>query len=513
MSLRRFLLVLLLLFCLLTLFFTPLATPRHAQALSIHTSDAITITSQSYVVHFPNSITFTISASDANSTFVDASITVNIHTVASMEPHDLPIASSRHSLQLTWTQDTSGNNFMPPGSIIYYNWRFSDKAGNTFAEPLQQLTTVDTRFNWQHLTHGQLHVNWYNRPSDFGQAILTKASGDIQTTGSLLGGGLVDPVNLWVYQTDTDFHGSLPPGTYEWVGGIAFPSLDEASIVVGGLFDQTLTRDMPHELTHLIFHQLIKDGENGGVSAPTWFDEGLAVYNQSFHEPDMQYRLNQALATHTLLHLTDITDSFPANADRAYLAYAQSWNLVGYMFKTFGQARMDALIKDMDNPQNDFGQDLTLALGVDQLHLENQWLLSLNQPGILPADQLTPTPSVIPKPTAQVNPSGDDRSWALIALGSLLVVASLGGLLALFVVANRRRRQPALVPAASNGQPASYQNPAIYMRESMYSGAGPVSPQPPITPAGEYIELQPPGQGQSYPAPPYPAPRRQYPQE
>ena len=513
MSLRRFLLVLLLIPCLLILFFATLAAPRRAQALSIHASDAITITSQSYVVHFPNSIAFTVSASDADSAFVDASIIVNIHSNAGAESHPVAFSGSPRSLRLTWTQDTSGNNFVPAGTAIYYYWRFSDTAGDIFVEPMQQLTTVDTRFSWQHLTSGLLQVNWYNRPTDFGQMILNDASGDIQRTGNLLGGGLVNPINLWVYQTDTDFHGSLPPGTYEWVGGIAFPGLDEASIVVAGGSDPTLVRDMPHELTHLIFHQLIKDGESSGVYAPTWFDEGLAVYNQLYHEPDMQNRLNQALATHTLLRLTDISDGFPSDADQAYLAYAQSWNLVSYMFKTFGQSRMDALIKDMDNPQNDFGQDLTLALGVDEPHLENQWLLSLNQPGVLPADQLTPTPQATPRPSTQVNQSSDDRSWVLIVFGGVLVIVSLGGLIALFVVTNRRRRQPAPVTPASNGQPASYQDPAIYMRASMYAGAGSTPPEPPVTwSAGEYIELQQPGQG-PYPAPPYPAPRQQYPQE
>lgn len=517
MSLRRFLLVLLLMFCLLTLFFAPLATPRKAQAFSLHASDAITITSQSSVVHFPNSIIFYATASDANSTFVDASITVNIHTSAGVESHPLSIPNSRRTLSLTWTQDTSGSNFMPAGSTIYYFWRFSDQAGDVFTEPIQQLTTVDTRFNWQHLARGQLQVNWYNRPSSFGQTILDKASGDVQNTSNLLGGGLVTPVNLWVYQTDADFHGSLPPGTYEWVGGIAFPSLNEASIVSSSFLDQTLTRDMPHELTHLIFHQLIKDGESSGVYAPTWFDEGLAVYNQSYHEPDMQYRLSQALLTHTLLRLTDISDGFPSDADQAYLAYAQSWNLVSYMFKTFGQAKMDALVKDMDNSQNDFGRDLTLALGLDELHLENQWRISLHQPGILPADQLTPTPQVTPKPLVQVSQSqpADTRSWTLVAFGGVLVIVSLGGLLALFVVSNRRRSKPAPITAISNGQPATYQDPAIYIRSSMYAGNGPVSPlpEPSVMPAQEYVELQPPGQDQSYPVPPYPAPRQHYPQE
>lgn len=504
MSLRRLFLVLFMMSCLLTLFFAPLATPRHALALSNNANDAITITSQSYSVHFPDSITFNASASDANSTFVAASIVVNMHSSAGVESHALAIATSLRALRLTWKQDTSGNNFMPAGSTIYYYWRFTDKAGDTFIEPMQQLTTVDTRFNWQHLTQGLLQVNWYNRPSDFGQTILNQASGDIKKTGNMLGGGLVDPINLWVYQTDSDFHGSLPPGTYEWVGGIAFPTLDEASIVVAGIFDLTLTRDMPHELTHLIFHQLIKDGENSGVFAPVWFDEGLAVYNQGYHEPDMQNRLIQALATNSLLRLSDISDSFPANADKAYLAYAQSWNLVAYMFNTFGLTKMDRLIKDMDNPQNDFGQDLTLALGLDEVHLENQWRLYLKQPGILIPDQLTPTPQAAQKHTVQLNVTSDDRSWILVAFGGLLVVGSLVGLIVLFAVVNRRRKQPAPVTSAYNGQP--YQDPSIYMRTSMY--AGPISPALPDAPMQEYIDFQPPGQ--AYPASPS---RRQYPQE
>src|SRR5690349_13702867 len=100
MSLRRFLLVLLLMFSLLTLFFTPLATPRQAQALSTGANDAITITSQSYVVHFPTSIIFNVSASDANSTFVDASITVNIHTQAGVESHPVAFNGSPRALRL-----------------------------------------------------------------------------------------------------------------------------------------------------------------------------------------------------------------------------------------------------------------------------------------------------------------------------------------------------------------------------------------------------------------------------
>src|ERR1700730_14056767 len=154
MPLRRFFLISLMMSCLLTLFFAPLATPRHARALSHNANDAITITSQTNSVHFPDSITFNVSASDASSTFVAAAIVVDIHGNGGPETHPLSIANAARTVRLTWNENTRGNNFLPPNSTVDYFWRFTDKAGDTFVEPMQQLTTTDTRFNWHHLTQG-----------------------------------------------------------------------------------------------------------------------------------------------------------------------------------------------------------------------------------------------------------------------------------------------------------------------------------------------------------------------
>src|SRR5438874_6578263 len=145
----------------------------------------------------------------------------------------LPFSPFLPSFSPPLTRDTLPK-FIPPGTMVYYHWEFADKAGGRYVEPQQALTTVDTRFPWQHLTSGLLQVNWYNRSKDFGQAILSQASMSIDNISKTLGGGLLHPINLWVYETDLDFHGSLAPGSYEWVGGVAFPTLEEASIVATG---------------------------------------------------------------------------------------------------------------------------------------------------------------------------------------------------------------------------------------------------------------------------------------
>jgi len=499
MPLRRFFLALLMIVTLLALFFAPLATPRRTLAFA---NDAITITSQAYSVHFPDSITFTASASDANSTFVAATIVVNLRSAAGPESYPVPIGNSLRTLRLTWKVSTSGDNFLPPGSDVFYYWRFTDKAGDTYVEPMQQLTTIDTRFNWQHLSQGLLQVDWYNRSADFGQMILTQASGDIQRTSSTLGGGLTQPINLWVYASDSDFHGSLPPGTYEWVGGIAFPTLDEASIVAVGASDYTLIRDMPHELTHLVFHQLIAQG----ITAPTWFDEGLAVYNQTFREPELRARWEKALAAHSLLRLSQIADHFPADADQAYLAYAQSWQLLDYMYTTFEKPRMVQLIKLMNNPQTTFEQDLKQALGVDQLHLENQWRISKGQAAVLTPNEVKQTPQpVIQVKQAQNVSTNYTTFWVLIGLGIFLVLVSLISLIVLVMYSVRHTKalkEKANAPAPMNWQQGNqaftypYSDPSTYMQTSMYT-------QPSSQPVSPY-------QGSEYPLK---TPREQAPQE
>ncbi len=501
MPLRRLYSLLPLALCLSILFLSFVIAPRYARALA-SSSSPITITSRTYAVHFPNSIDINVSANDPGSTIAKASIDIDLSADAQQEIHTVPINQAAHTISLSWHEDTSGSHFIPPGTQVTYFWQIWDSTGNALTDTQQQFYTTDTRFNWQHLTQGMLQVNWYNRSQDFGKVILSQANTSVQRISANLGGGLIHPINLWVYETDQDFHGSLAPGSFEWVGGEALPSLHEASIVVVSTSDDTLVRDMPHELTHLIFHQLIEQG----IFAPTWFDEGLAVYNQIYHEPDMMARFQKALDTHSLLRLSEITTGFPADANQAYLAYAQSWNLVGYMYSTFDQPRVAQLIKLMNNSQTNFEEDLQQSLGVDEVHLENQWRLHLNQVGIPTPSELTPTPKPAPTVTQiQSVTTTDTSSWLLIGLGVLLVLGSLTSLILLLFFSLRRNKVVTGIPnrptppdwqVGNKPMLHTYTDQSTYMRTSRY--------------AWPYSQPASPFQGQEYPTN---VPRKQAPQE
>lgn len=397
-------------------------------------SDFMTVTSQTDMVNFPKYIDFNVSANDAQSSITQATLYITF---------DVPYFASEHTVRsqparmvtLHWREDIMGNNFRIPGIHVHYYWLLQDSAGHQLTSTVQQFTMIDTRFSWQHVSQGMLQVNWYNRPQDFGRLLFQDASRSLMHVSRVLGGGPSHFINLWVYETDEDFQGSLPPGSYEWVGGIAFPMLNEGFISVSGSADDTLIRDMPHELTHLVFHQLTSQG----ISAPTWFDEGLAVYNQEFHEPEMSARLQKALLNHTLLRLNEISFGFPADANAAYLAYAESWNLIDYMYSTFGQAKMDLLIQKMNNASMNFSGDLTAAIGEDTIHLENQWRVHLHQFSILSPSEITP----IARPIPQQQTISDSHAPLLIALGILLIVGPMVAI-AVLLFMQRGKRQKAV---------------------------------------------------------------------
>jgi hypothetical protein len=469
--------------------FSPSALAASANA-NTRASDPITITSQTDKINYPTSIDFHMSASDTSSPITSATIYIMFNAGGYQEQHAIANLRPGRTISTLWHEDTTGDNFHTAGSHVSYYWQLGDSAGHTHTDTAQQFTTIDTRFSWQHLSQGMLQVDWYNRSQDFGNVLLNQASASLERISQKLGGRLLRPINLWVYATDEDFHGSLAPNSYEWVGGQAHPSLDEASIVVQDTSDETLVRDMPHELTHLVFHQLTEKGI--GNYTPIWFDEGLAVYNQAYQEPEMTARLQKALNSQSLLRLDSISYSFPSNADLAYLAYAQSWNLLDYMYTTFGQPRMVRFISLLNNIQSDFGEDLERALGVDQIHLENQWHLKLHQPALIPPDQPTPTPTARPAQKPKQSQSiQDTSSTPLLLLGSALVLGS--GIIMILVIVNMRRRRQNTwaVQTAQEILASSLSTPTSTTSWQQNNGVPPSNSRMPYTHPSTYMPFPP----------------------
>lgn len=462
------------------LFSSTLFIPRALAA-----TNPFTITAQTATATFPKGIDFQVTVTDTASAISQATLVLSYNFPRDIElQRAVNVTTPQQTLTLRWHEDTTGDNFVEPGTTLSYKWQFHDTVGNDNAQTQRSFAVIDNRFNWQNLTQGQVEVHWYGQSTDFGQTMLSQAVDNVKRISAKLGATLHHTIDLWVYQTSSDFHGSLPPDVHEWVGGIAFPSLNEASIVVDSPNAETLIRDMPHELSHLIFHQLTEQG----ILAPLWFDEGMAVYNQTYHEPDMTLQLKKSLLNHSLLRLSEIAYTFPANSDSAYLAYAQSWNLVGYMYATFGQAKMTNLISRMGGRQGEFNDDLKQALGEDQIHLENQWRLQLNQSSVLtPSDGTQTSPA---QTTSPPSTQPDYYTPLLAVVGLLLIILPLAGVSGLFAYQRRKRQRELALQEAERVMALTFP-PYGFRPAQPYPSRQMQQPQRPALPFESYRTLPP----------------------
>ena len=438
-------------FCLfLTLLFAlllPLCTPAYAFAAV----GPITITSESATTVFAKNINFQVSVSDTDSPIMQATITITMKIPTYLQQtYNVSVNTPGQNLQLNWQDDISKSNFLFSGTPLMYSWMFHDKNDHWFTGNTQNITVIDSRYQWQHLSQGELQVYWYGQGTDFGQIVLSQALDNIKRISTNLGGGPTRPITLWVYQSSDDFRGALPPNTFEWVGGLAYPPLDEAFVVVDSPNADTLVRDMPHELTHVIFHELVPLAD----IVPTWFDEGLAVYNQVYHEPEMQQRFDDALQTHSLMRFDTLYEGFPSDSDKAYLAYAQSWQFMSYLYNTFGTAKMSRLIHALNTPDGTFDYEMTNALGESPAQIENQWHISLHQPAILTPTQ--PTPQLSHKTLIPVVTTTDASTPWLIGAGVLLILLALSGATGLFIYQRRNTRLAFLSIQVQPSQPVQH---------------------------------------------------------
>jgi hypothetical protein len=183
-----------------------------------------------------------------------------------------------------------------------------------------------------------------------------------------------------------------------WVGGQAYP---EENIVILGTSGSDAQWDKDtviHELTHVLVGHFTFSCL-GGV--PQWLNEGLAVYSEGPLDSQFQKPLDQAIKADNLLSVRSISGSFSEVSDKADLSYAESYSLVNFLIKTYGQDKMTALLSAFrDGATSD--QALTQTYGFNIDGLEDQWRTSIGaQPRTAsgqPTAQPTPTfvPTIIP---------------------------------------------------------------------------------------------------------------------
>ncbi len=365
---------------------------------SVFTAPQANVTDDQPAIDFPNTITFHAKlTANSNITSVVLEYGTEQQTCGDVIAKAFPDFTPSNSIDVKWAWDMRQSGSLPPGTTIWWHWRYKDDTGQETVSDQKTIKWLDNIHNWQTITSGELRLHWYDNDKAFAQKMLVAGVEGLNRNAKQAGLKTDSPIDIYVYPNYNDLRDAI---LYEssWVGGEAFP---EENIVIMGTSGSDSNWDQNtiiHELTHVLVGHLTFSCLS---YVPQWLNEGLAVYSEGPLDPQFQEPLDQSIHDDKLLTIRSISGAFSEVSSKVDLSYAESFSIVNFLISTYGQDKMTALLIDLrDGATTD--EALSQAYGFNIDGLETQWRKAISaQPNTVstqPTAQPTPTyvPTIIP---------------------------------------------------------------------------------------------------------------------
>ncbi len=352
-----------------------------APAVTAWADDAISIASNSFLNEFPNEIRFKVEAS-AGQEITKVALYYKLQGSAIVTyayPKFDP--GKRVSVEYVWNTQ---RKYIPPGVEVRYYWILEDAAGNSVKTSSTSFVIEDVRFKWRNLPQDKISLFWYEGDAAFGQRLMGVSLEALDQLGRDVGVSVEEPVKIYIYANKKDLLGALEPKAQEWTGGRSFSEQGIIALMVEPNNDgiSWAARAIPHELSHVVVHQAIK---NPYGDIPHWLDEGLAMHAEGAPEAPYRRLLDRAIKQGNLISLKSLASNFPADPDQATLSYAQSQSVVEFILSRYGSEKMTQLLA-IFREGSTYDDAVQTALGTDIAGLDAAWRASLGvEPAAIPA--------------------------------------------------------------------------------------------------------------------------------
>jgi hypothetical protein len=156
----------------------------------------------------------------------------------------------------------------------------------------------------------------------------------------------------------------------EWRAGVALPAANVMVIPAGegpSVVEGAGRRTLRHEWAHLGLH-----GYLGDLRVPRWFDEGYAQWASGGFDTSDAWRLRVLLAFDRAPSMDSLSLRWPAELERARVAYLLSASAVAYLLEASGERGLAAFLESW-REERSFDQALRLTYGVTPGQFEEDW--------------------------------------------------------------------------------------------------------------------------------------------
>ncbi|MDJ0755729.1 MAG: peptidase MA family metallohydrolase [Ardenticatenaceae bacterium] len=353
--------------------------------------EPLTILSNDALVNFPEHIDFEFSASLPDSEIISATLSYGVEKLACANIQrqvDVPIEAAS-LVELSWRWNILEDTLLPPGSIVWWEWKLTLADGTVETTPRSQLRYIDSWYVWQSVERDGIQVNWFRGERAFAERMLAAAVDARDQLGEETGLQITEPIELFLYEETFDLSRSLP-GIPAWAGGVAFPEQNLVMVATNSRSPEAIEygeRTIKHEIGHLVIGRLTF---NCQTNLPTWLNEGLAQVAEGPPDPYYETLFAEAITNERILSLAQLEGSFSVHRSRASLSYAQSDYFTRYLLDQYGPEQMANLLTAFKQGVGN-QEAFQIAYEEDLLTLENGWRTSLGLSPLTAAEQTAPT--------------------------------------------------------------------------------------------------------------------------
>ncbi|MGD8403664.1 MAG: peptidase MA family metallohydrolase [Anaerolineales bacterium] len=271
---------------------------------------------------------------------------------------------------VTYRYDVTQNVLRPFVTISFW-FEVTLQNGQTLRSEKYRVQYMDDRFTWQQQVDGSLRVHWYEGDAAFGDALLDVSRRGLNAVNAIIPASSNMPLDVYVYASTSDLQSALFLGGESWQGGHANPKLGVVMLAITPGPGQSIDMEtlIPHELAHVMLYRSVGEGYN---SLPVWLSEGIASLAELYPNPDYDQALTIASQNDSLLSISDLCDTFPLDASRAYLAYAESQSFVRFLRDSYGTPALFSLTSAYADGLS-CDQGVMRSLGTSLVSLDTRW--------------------------------------------------------------------------------------------------------------------------------------------
>ena len=296
--------------------------------------------------------------------------------------------ATRVDTEWTWHLE---QGMLPPGTQIEYYWRLKDEAGHELNTDPVTLTYEDTRFDWQHVSEGNITVYWYEEDESYADNILAAAVAALELLQNQVGVTLEREVKIFAYNSKSDMSLALARKSETFdaqVTTLGQASSEDTLLLLGTA--SGVEETVAHELSHLVVGLAT---DNPYRDLPRWLDEGLAMYAEGGLPHSFQGALDVAIERDELISVRSLA-GYTGDPSQINLFYAESYSIVSFLLDEYGREAMAELLDTFKSGASD-EETLQQVYGFGVDGLDNAWRANL---GLGPRE-VVPTPTRLAIPT------------------------------------------------------------------------------------------------------------------